>query len=551
MRITLTMPLLPLLALTMASRPIHAQGVPQAKTAFELVARAPRNPALPSIFIVGDSTADFHKDPSHEGIAAAQGWGIFLQDFFDPQKVNVVNAARSGRSSRTYITQGFWQQVLSMLKPGDVVLIQLGQNDVFPINDSTRARGTLPGTGPETQDIVNGVTHKPETVHTYGWYLRQMIQQTKQRGAKPIVLSLTPRDVWKDGHIEVGVGQYREWARTVALEEGNTDFVDMSYLLATQFDKLGQEKVAGLYHDREPVHMDTPGAYTTAELTVAGLKGLLDLPVARYLSRAGEMVVPADYFEFHWPANPKLPTVWILGDSTVRNGNGTGMDGMWGWGDELGQRLDPGKINVSNVAISGFSSRTYYTRMWPWMLPNIKPGDYVLMQFGHNDAGDPADAHRARASLKGIGPETTTIRNPLTGEEEVVHTYGWYMRQMIEDIRKAGAIPLVCTPVPRNQWRDGKVLAADYVQWASEVAKAEDVPLLNINRLIAAQYEKMGRQKTLAVFADRSTHTTLQGAEINADAVIEAIQSLPSTTTLKALDDAIQPDTFAQRDGSK
>ncbi len=278
----------------MNSRAAYTQQTPAATSpAEELVERTPQDPGLPTIFIVGDSTADYHLDPLHEGIAASQGWGIFLGNFIDPRLANVVNAAQSGRSSRTYIKGGSWEQTLAMLKSKDIVLIQLGQNDIFPINDATRARGTLPGVGPETQQILNGVTHKPEIVHTYGWYLRQIVQQARAKGAQPILLSLTSRNVWKDGHVEVGVGEYRAWIQEVAQQE-QVDFLDVSAIMAVQYQKLGQDKVVGLYHAKETVHMTTPGAYVAAQLIVSGLKSLPGSPITRYLSRAGRMVTPAD-----------------------------------------------------------------------------------------------------------------------------------------------------------------------------------------------------------------------------------------------------------------
>jgi lysophospholipase L1-like esterase len=502
---------------------LNAQSESRAGATPDLADRAPVNPALPSIFVIGDSTADFHRDTEHQGAAGVHGWGSYLQCFFDTGRVNIVNAAVSGRSSRTYITEGHLDKVLAMLKPHDIVLIQLGQNDVFPINDDTRARGTLPGVGPETQQIVNGVTHQPETVHTYGWYLRQIVDKVKARGAQPVVLSLTPRNVWKDGHVEIGVGEYRAWARTVAIQENNIDFVDVSAIVAREFEKLGQDKVAGLYHEHEQVHMNAAGALLTSELIVSGLKSLLDLPVDKYLSRAGEMVSTADNLAFRWPANPALPTLWILGDSTVRNGDGTGIGGMWGWGDLVREKLNSKVINVANVAISGFSSRTYYTRQWPMIKPHLRRGDIVLMQFGHNDQGRPDDPTRARASLPGIGEESKHIQNPLTGLDEEVHTYGWYMRQFIADARGASAIPVITTAVPRNSWKEGKIVQEPPVEWAQQVAHQQQAALLNTNQLLADRYQTWGREKTTALFADQGTHSSYEGAGIVAGIVLQEL----------------------------
>jgi lysophospholipase L1-like esterase len=95
------------------------------------------NPAIHTLFIIGDSTAAKNRPP-------IQGWGEPFLNYFDPSKINVVNAARGGRSSRTFITDGSFAKVLDQVKPGDIVLIQFGHNDVFPLNDNV-ARGTLHG----------------------------------------------------------------------------------------------------------------------------------------------------------------------------------------------------------------------------------------------------------------------------------------------------------------------------------------------------------------------------------------------------------------------
>ena len=265
------------------------------------IARTPANPALPSLFVVGDSTADQSIDRGHEGFSGVQGWGVLFPAFFDASRINVVDVARGGRSSRTFQTQGFWDTALQSIKKGDIVLIQLGQNDVFPINDDSRARGTLPGTGPATQEIDNLLTHKHETVHTFGWYIRKYVQETRAKGAKPVILSLTPRNVWKGGHIEVGVSDYRAWDRTVA-EEEKVPFVDLSAIMAAQLEKFGQAKTFGLYHDREPVHMDTPGSFFAATCVLAGLKSVPGLDIDRYLSSVGRIIPDATTLDL-----PMLP----------------------------------------------------------------------------------------------------------------------------------------------------------------------------------------------------------------------------------------------------
>src|SRR3954447_6727740 len=83
------------------------------------------------------------------------------------------------------------------------------------------------------------------------------------------------------------------------------------------------------------------------------------------------------------PINPALPTLWIIGDSTVKNGADTGDNGQWGWGNPIAAYFDQTKINIQNRALGGTSSRTFWRDQWPRILPEIKQGDYVIMQFGH------------------------------------------------------------------------------------------------------------------------------------------------------------------------
>src|SRR6266581_3908765 len=149
--------------------------------------------AHPSLFLIGDSTVN----NSTKGL---QGWGTPIAAFFDQTKINVQNKARGGRSSRTYYTEGLWEEVRKALKPGDFVLMQFGHNDGGPLSDG-RARASLKGNGDETQEIENKTTGKKEIVYTYGWYLRKYISEAKAAGTTPTVLSLVPRNIWNQDKV--------------------------------------------------------------------------------------------------------------------------------------------------------------------------------------------------------------------------------------------------------------------------------------------------------------------------------------------------------------
>jgi lysophospholipase L1-like esterase len=251
----------------------------------ELRVQAERiDPKLPTIFIAGDSTAAPDGGP-------IMGWGVPFARYFNPQRMNVVNRSRAGRSSRTFETEGLWDQLAARLKPGDIVLIQFGHNDPGPINDDRRARGSLPGLGEESQAIDNRLTHRPEVVRTFGHYERDFIASTRAHGAIPVLLSPTVRNIWKNGRIELNMGHYREWTAELARRE-HVDYIDFSHLAAARFEALG-EKATGVLFPRDHTHTGPQGADLNAAVAVAGLKAVFGPGFSRYLSSPGQAVPEA------------------------------------------------------------------------------------------------------------------------------------------------------------------------------------------------------------------------------------------------------------------
>ena len=232
--------------------------------------------------------------------------------------------------------------------------------------------------------------------------------------------------------------------------------------------------------------------------------------------------------------NARLPTLWLIGDSTVK----VGTAGQRGWGDEIAPFFDLSKINVVNRAIGGRSSRTFITEgRWDGILAEIRPGDIVLMQFGHNDASPinenpPVNkSTRARGTIKGNGDEVVEVeKNILTGKPETVHSYGWYMRRYISGAKEKGAVAIVCSPIPRKSWSpEGKVARAsgNYGLWARQAAAQGGALFVDLNEVIARGYETLGAPAVEAYFADRNTHTTVEGARFNARCVVSGLNGLP------------------------
>jgi lysophospholipase L1-like esterase len=237
------------------------------------------------------------------------------------------------------------------------------------------------------------------------------------------------------------------------------------------------------------------------------------------------------------PLDAKLPTFWLIGDSTVRNGtagDGTNLN-QWGWGAPLTFYFDPQKVNVVNRALGGTSARSFYNNNWKNMVDLIRKGDVVIMQFGTNDGGEPA---RSVGELKGIGEETQDITN-RSGKPETIHTYGWYIRRFISETRAKGATPIVCSLIPRKRWDDNGHIVRDHATfagWAGEVAGNEHVGFIDLNELIARRLEALGKDKVDLIYVPNPTpdkpkgetvHPGWEGAVINAEVVVSGLKALP------------------------
>jgi lysophospholipase L1-like esterase len=252
------------------------QTTPDAPPQTSVTQNAPLNPALPTLFIVGDSTARNQAD---------LGWGDHLAHFFDTARINIANRAHAGRSSRTFINEGSWDRVLAEMKPGDFVLLQMGHNDGGDLGGA-KPRGSIKGLGDESQDVTlpDG---RQETVHTYGWYMRKYIADARAKHATPILLSLTIRNIWKDGpdrkpKIERDMG-YDASIRQLATGQ-HVPFIDMATVEADRLEALGPEKTASLF-PIDHTHTSPEGAELNAQSVVTALKNAHS-PLAAYLKPA-------------------------------------------------------------------------------------------------------------------------------------------------------------------------------------------------------------------------------------------------------------------------
>lgn len=252
--------------------------VDASKVASEKIANA----ALPTFHIVGDSTV------RSGGMKGMFGWGERIAPFFDTNKINLINHAIGGRSSRTFFTEGRWAKVAAQIKPGDFVIIQFGHNDQGRIGDpANKNRASGRGTGNETVEDTKPDGTK-EAVHTFGWYLTQMVTNAQALGASVIVCSPIPhKQSWENGRdFETLAG----WDREVA-HKNSAQFLDLTLVVTDTYKKIGRARVEPLFADKG-THTTAAGAQTNAICVISGLKSLNGNPLGKFFSIQSEGIPP-------------------------------------------------------------------------------------------------------------------------------------------------------------------------------------------------------------------------------------------------------------------
>ena len=227
----------------------------------------------PTLFLIGDSTVK--NGTKGQGDGGLWGWGAYIWNLVDTNKLAVQNRALGGTSSGSYAALGLWEKVLADLKPGDILLIQFGHND--------NQRNSILDNSDSTKEVTNRRTAQKMLVHSYGWNLRKYIADAKAKGATPIVLSLVPRNIWKNGKVGRATNSYALWAAQAA-EQAGADFVDLNKIIANKYDEEGQDAIMGRYFTaKDHVHTIAEGAKLNARCVIDGLTALKKNPLAPYL----------------------------------------------------------------------------------------------------------------------------------------------------------------------------------------------------------------------------------------------------------------------------
>lgn len=241
--------------------------------------------------------------------------------------------------------------------------------------------------------------------------------------------------------------------------------------------------------------------------------------------------------------NPAAPTIFFVGDSTLKSDAP-----LRGWASEVNRFFDPAKATIVNRAIGGRSSKTFiHEGRWDKVLAEVKPGDFVVIQFGHNDQARFDDPNaKGRPSLPGEGEETGELKK-ADGTTETVHTFGWYLRKYAADTKAKEATPIFCSMVPHKDWKDGKIARGErkyHVEWTKNSAAKSGAIYIDLNEIAATAFEKLGPEPVEKFFGDKRTHSSPEGAVFNARCFIAGLRALdnnPLAAMLSGEGKAVEP----------
>ncbi len=221
--------------------------------------RAADPPTKIRIVVIGDSTVASYPNPPADR-PDLTGWGQVLDEFLT-DRTSVVNHARSGRSSKSFIREGLWKKALAA-KP-DYVLIQFGHND-------------CPGKKERSTDAKTDFRD----------YLRTYVDETRAAGAKPVLVTPMTRFRFVDGKISSILRPYAD-AMLVVGKEKNVPVVDLHRSSVAMLNKLGDDASRELRpSEGDRTHFSRKGALAMARLVSAGLREVE--PGLRGYLRVGE-----------------------------------------------------------------------------------------------------------------------------------------------------------------------------------------------------------------------------------------------------------------------
>ena len=246
--------------------------------------------------------------------------------------------------------------------------------------------------------------------------------------------------------------------------------------------------------------------------------------------------------------------VHTIGDSTMSDYKPAATPKR-GWGMYLQVFFNQDSIEVNNRGKSGASTRTFYEteNLWPSVKRQMKAGDYLIIQFAHNDEkckGE--DVYVQNAKLRAEGKDTLT---DMRGTEPNT-TYKQYLRKFINEAREMGVKPILMSPICRAYFKDGKINEEgrhnltsermnelknegdkDYVRCMREVAEEMQVPFLDMTERTREMYESESQEICMKRYFNcgDKTHTGQEGGMLNAHLAYLLIKNSPELAELHHL----------------
>jgi len=220
----------------------------------------------------------------------------------------------------------------------------------------------------------------------------------------------------------------------------------------------------------------------------------------------------------------KAITIFVVGDSTAANKDTSGGKQERGWGQMLQGNFNQNFVVVDNHALNGRSSKSFIDEgQWAKVTKLIKKGDYVLIQFGHNDEKDDEARHTDPGS-----------------------TFDQYLSKYATETQRLGGIPVLMSPCVRRKWKDGKLVDShgDYRLSAKNVATSLKVNYVDGNGItekLESDLGEEGSKKLHMIFAageqaaypdgiEDNTHYNIYGAttvaKLFTDALVKEIPDL-------------------------
>jgi lysophospholipase L1-like esterase len=409
-------------------------GISQAQS---LSQNAPHPAAKIRIALVGDSTQTKNT-----------GYGLgFCANLTDG--VECLNDAKGGASTKTYYKEGYWEKALAG-KP-DYMLIQFGHNDEESKEHLARE------TSLQTEYPVN---------------LKRYVDEARAHGIIPILVTPLSRRYYEaDGKIHSDLLAHSAAMKKVAAE-GHTPLIDLQAKSIAYLDTLTEAQGQALGITKkdaqgntipDKTHLNAEGSYVFGRM-VAVEMGKAVPALAAYVKKE-PAPLPAEAVRSVAILHGAPVRIVLTGDSTVALGGG--------WGSSFCALMTP-NVECVNLARNGRSSKSYYDEgLWANAL--AQHGDYILIQFGHNDMP-------GKGPLRETDPETTYAAN---------------LRRYIKEARGVGARPVIVTSLSRRTYKDGKLVQdlMAYANAAKRVANEEDVPLIDLNAESAKLLETMTQEQ--------------------------------------------------------